>query len=714
MFSYLVYHIYLGELPQGTKIERNKDGTVTVNGNTLPPELTVVTNPDGSLSIVPNPCMGAQLPPNATITQDGSLLLPPDTDIVQNEDGSISLNGTKLPPGTEIQKLPDGSVVVKKPTEKVKANSDGSLSIGGIQLPSGTKTTSDGNIVLPQAAKVVQNVDGTVTVDGKTLPKGTNVQQLQDGCFLIIEGSSIVNGNLLLPVSANIVVNPDGTVTIDGKKLPNGTQIQQMPDGGFMIVNSGTMTVPKGSKIVENANGTITVNGKVFPAGTNIQQNPDGSLAIISSANGQDIINNSSNSSLSTISVAGTPLPQGSIVNNSGSVSLPKDTVITRNPDGSLVIDGRVMPPGTSVEVNNDGSITLVTETHQIVPGQSQSAPPPPPIQTSKSGHVTIGNVELPQGAQCANDGSVLLPKGTKITQNPDGTLVVNGKALPRGIVAKTNPDGTISLTASTASTASTPGTINVQTQSDGTLLVGSAKLPKGSAQNMDGSISLPSNCKISRNPDGTVSVDGKKLPPGTTLVTNDDGSVMIVSNTMQAIGVKVNTDGSLSLGQVKLPKGSVNNVDGSISLPKGTQVIQNKDGTILLNGKELPAGMQVINNKDGSLSLVPVTSSLSSPVSTGADGSVIIGSIRLPSGTIVNNDGSISVPQNSKIITNSNGTVTFEGKTFPPGTRLVVNKDGTKVLLLPNTGSLGLKQGFVLCMQKYKCLLPKSIFEIS
>ena len=38
------------------------------------------------------------------------------------------------------------------------------------------------------------------------------------------------------------------------------------------------------------------------------------------------------------------------------------------------------------------------------------------------------------------------LPSGTKVTENPDGSITVGGKTLPPGTVLETNPDGSVSV----------------------------------------------------------------------------------------------------------------------------------------------------------------------------------------------------------------------------------------------------------------------------
>ena len=481
----------------------------------MPSELLVVTNSDGTFSIVPNPYTGLAIPSNAAVTPEGCLVLPPDSNITQNADGSVSINGKVLPPGTQVQKLPDGSILV--------------------QAAPNTGPTP-GVAILPKSSKVSQN--------------------------------------------------PDGTFVIDGKKLPPGTQVEQNPDGSYLVRDQNN--------------------------------NPTSQLSV-----GQ-----------------GSP---------GGVVTLPKDTVITRTADGLIVVAGAVMPPGTSVELSADGSLIL--------------------------------------------DTRPTLPSGSKLSTNKDGTLSVDGKALPPGTKTVTNPDGSISLLPPPPPQQQ----LSVEKNPDGSLALGNIKLSKGSTQNVDGSITLASTTKVSTGADGSTLVDGKKLPAGTTVVKNSDGSLSIVS-TQSNPNMKANSDGTLSLGDVKLPKGSSGNLDGSITLPKGSKITKGPDGSVRVNGKELPAGYECITNKDGTLTIL----ALPPNVQREKDGSVSVGSIKLPAGTSPNQDGSLHIPSNADIVSQADGSVTLNGKTFPPGTQCKVNADGSKTIILPkSSGSVlsGAKTGFVLCM---------------
>ena len=511
--------------------------------------------------------MGLDLPPNAAVTQDGSLVLPSNTKIKQNSDGTITMNGKKLPPGTEVEKQPDGSILIKK-------SSPAAAIFGGAQLPASATVTETGEVVLPKSSKVSQN--------------------------------------------------PDGSFVIDGEKLPPGCQVEQNPDGSY---------------VVRDRNNNLT-------------------------------------SRPPSLSVNGAPLPQGSAVTKPGSVTLPKDAVITRTSDGLIVVNGAAMPRGTTVEVNSDGSLTLNTGVHQIAEATLS--------QTSSTGSVDIGGAQLPPGTQISQDGSLTLPREAKLTANLDGTISIDGRVLPPGTNVRTNPDGSLSLLVD----AQNQQQVSVNKNSDGTLSLGNIKLSKGATQNADGSISLPPSTQVSTAPDGSQLVDGKKLPPGTSVVKNPDGSLSIVSSKSSKT-IKTNSDGSLTLGNIKLPKGSSANTDGSIRLPRGSNIVRNKDGSVTVDGAPLPAGCHCISNKDGTFSLV----SLPASVKVEQDGSVSVGNIKMPAGCSPSPDGSLLLPSSVNIVARPDGTLSLNGKIFPPGTKLKVNPDGTKTLILPRSPS---ETGFV------------------
>lgn len=411
----------------------------------------------------------------------------------------MTIAGKKLPPGTKVQRLPDGSVVVsQQPQVTVKKNSDGSLSLGGAKLPSAAKMTESGSIVLPKSTKVTHNPDGSVSIDGQLLPPGTCVQMLDDGSCLVLNNCSNLNGSLLLPSSCQVVINTDGSVTIDGKKLPKGTQVQRTPDGGVLILQTMS-SVPPGSKVTQNADGSISVDGQVLPPGSQVTQNSDGSYCVLRPASEECV----------------QYLPMSGSQSASNGVALPKDTPITRGPDGSLIVDGVVMPPGSRVEMSDDGSMMLIsTNQSSGGGGVSQSQ-----VRHSADGSLVLGTTPLPPGCVQNLDGSIALPANSRITRNQDGSVSVDGKKLPHGAQVVTNADGSLSIVTSR---------VSVKTGKDGSLLVGSVKLPPGTVPNPDGSFKIPANAKITKNADGSITFDGKTFPPGTKLSISKDGSQVL------------------------------------------------------------------------------------------------------------------------------------------------------------------------------------------
>lgn len=349
---------------------------------------------------------------------------------------------------------------------------------------------------------------------------------------------------------------------------------------------------------------------------------------------------------------------------------MPKSSKVTHNPDGSVSIDGQLLPPGTCIQMLEDGSCLVLNNCSNI--NGSILLPASCHVVSNQDGSVTIDGKKLPKGTQVQRtpDGGFVIvqtvssiPPGSKVTQNPDGSISVDGHLLPQGSQVSQNSDGSYYVT-SPASQA-LPMSMSGSPSSDG--------------------VALPQDTPIIKGPDGSLIVNGVVMPPGSRVEVAGDGSLMLVSaNPSQAqVG-----------GPLVLPPGCVHNQDGSISLPPNSRITRNQDGTLSVDGNKLPLGTQVVTNADGSLAIV--TSRVS--VKTEKDGSLLVGNVRLPSGTVPNSDGSFTVPANAKFIKNPDGSITFDGKIFPPGTKLSVSNDGSHILTLPQTmsNSLGLSSGFV------------------
>ena len=233
------------------------------------------------------------------------------------------------------------------------------------------------------------------------------------------------DGSVSLAPDTDVVINQDGSVTVAGARLPPGTQVQRTEDGGLVVrpPAPASTSLPAGTRVMEAADGTRTVNGAPLPPGAELTQNADGSYTV-------------------TLSGAGATLPQvqghgASGVPGPGTVTaLPKDTPITRAADGSLVVGGVTMPPGSSVEVGGDGSVVVTTATTTTTATALQTSP----------GQAGLQQVLSLPGCQATKEGGLLLAKGTVVARNPDGSLSVEGIPLPPGTVVTSLPDGRVTL----------------------------------------------------------------------------------------------------------------------------------------------------------------------------------------------------------------------------------------------------------------------------
>ena len=219
-----------------------------MDGNKLPPSVTVLRNSDGSMSIVStsgaDPLANTKLPKNSVTNADGSTSIAAGSVIQENPDGTVTVDGVPLPPGTAVKQLSDGSAVLfQSPLASTK-------------LPGSAKVNSDGTATIDASAIVKENADGTFVVDGVLLPKGTGVKKMPDGSMVTFEKPRLkkIPGKAATP---QMKTNTDGSVSLGNVKLPAGTTSGK----------DGSISLPPGTSVTRSADGTVMVGGKPLPAG---------------------------------------------------------------------------------------------------------------------------------------------------------------------------------------------------------------------------------------------------------------------------------------------------------------------------------------------------------------------------------------------------------------------------------------------------------------
>merc|ERR1719234_2999363 len=203
-----------------------------------------------------------------------------------------------------------------------------------------------------------------------------------------------------LPAGTKVQAGADGRVTLGGAKLPQGATVINNPDGSKSI--SGNLAV--GAKVERNPDGTYSVDGSKLPPSVTVVKNSDGTLSLVSTP-GCDPLSN-------------TKLPKNAVTNADGSTSIASGSIIKENPDGTVTVDGVVLPPGTAVKKLADGSSVLFQS----------------PLASTK----------LPGSAKVNSDGTATIAAGATVKENADGTVVVDGVVLPKGTGVKKMPDGSM------------------------------------------------------------------------------------------------------------------------------------------------------------------------------------------------------------------------------------------------------------------------------
>ncbi|WP_204723398.1 beta strand repeat-containing protein, partial [Fastidiosibacter lacustris] len=366
---------------------------------------------------------------------------------------------------------------------------------------------------------------------------GTNVTVDSDG-----DGVLDVTG----PSGSNYVNNGDGTFTFttsdgDSVTLPNNNNaIIGSGDDGETVVDldgDGTVdvTVPDNSQVIDNGDGTITV---ITADGDSVTL-PNNSNAIIGSGDDGETV-----------------------------VDLDGDgTVDVTVPDDSQVID------------NGDGTITVITSngSEVIVPDNSNA------VITDDGTNVTVDSdgdgvldVTGPSGSNYVNNGdgtftfttsdgdSVTLPNNSNaiIGSGDDGETVVDldgdgtvDVTVPDDSQVIDNGDGTITVITSNGSEVIVPDNSNAVITDDGT------------------------NVTVDSDGDGVLDVTG---PSGSNYVNNGDGTFTFTTSDGDSVTLPNNNNAIIGTGD---DGETVVDLDGDgtvdVTVPDGSQVIDNGDGTI-------------------------------------------------------------------------------------------------------------------------------------
>ncbi|HFU3985698.1 TPA: Ig-like domain-containing protein, partial [Streptococcus suis] len=507
------------DLPTGTTVEVGNDGTVTV------------TYPDGSVDTIPaTDTVVSTTPTPQTDAEKNDLTNPTKTPVADTNNltedekakvkEEVEKSNPNLPTGTTVEvgndgtvtiTYPDGSVdtipgtdtvVTTTPTPQTDAEKN------DLTNPTKTPVADTNNLTEEEKAKVKDEVEKS----NPNLPSGTTITVGNDGTATItypdgstdtLTGTVTVIGTTPTPqtdAENNDVTNPTKTPVADINNLTDDEKAKvkdeveksnpDLPSGTTITVgNDGTATITYPDGSTDTLTGTVTVIGTTPTPQTDAEKN--------------DVTNPTK-----------TPVADTNNLTEEEKAKV-KDEVEKSNPN---------LPTGTTVEVGNDGTVTITYPDGSVdtIPGTDTVATEPPyePVPQTDAEKNGITN---PTKTPVADTNNLTEDEKAKVKDEveksnpnlPSGTTIEVGND---GSVAITYPDGSIDIIPATDTVVTTIPT--PQTDAEKNDVTNPAKTPVADTNNL----TEDEKAKVKEE----VEKSNPNLPSGTTIEVSNGGSVTI------------------------------------------------------------------------------------------------------------------------------------------------------------------------------------------
>ena len=607
----------------------NATGTVTINGVAPEAGLTIALSKSGTGATVPATVVIAAGQTTGTFTVTSSLV-----SATQTVNVTATYLGTSQSGSVSIEPLVVSSLSLA-PSEVIGSNSNSTATVaintaapaGGIVVNLTSSDTNaatvDSTVTVPQGA-----TSATFTVTSKLVSTSPNVTITSS-----FNGSSKTAMLTVNPiVVSSVSLDPSAVLGGSGNSTGTVTLNANAPTGGATVTltssNAGAATVPATVLVPAGASSaTFTVTSLVVSTATNVTI---GGAFNASSASGTLMVN--------PFAVNSVTLSPSSVIGGFGN-STGTVTIGSAAPAGGLVVNlssnntGGATVPAT-VTVTEGATSATFTVTSQVVTSVVS-----PTISAASGGAsasavltvnpVTVSTVTLGQSTIVGGTGSV------------SGTVTLN-MAAPSGGV-------TVSLSSSTTSAATVPGSVNIASGAT------SANFTVSTL-----GVSSPTTVTI------TATYQGSK----TATLTVDPASINALSVSPSSVYGKIGSStGTVTLGQPAPAGGAI------VTLTSG-----NTNAATVPSSVTVAAGQTVATFPIATL-LVPTATNLT--ITATYNGSKTASFTVHP---IVINSVSLSPSSVTGTVANSNGTVTLN--TAAPAGGLVVGlaSSNTEVATVPST----------------------------
>ncbi|MBY5006683.1 LPXTG cell wall anchor domain-containing protein [Streptococcus suis] len=564
--------------PEAPSVVANEDGTVTVKPSQTDGDDTK------TVDITYTDENGTEQTVTVTKADDGTWSVPADSGVtVDATTGAVTIPADKVKDSSPVTAVSKDEVGNTSTTSAATtpATTDNVIPVA----PAVTEVTDPTNLTCAEKAKVKEEVENS----NPALPIGTTVEVGNDGTVTI----TYPDGSVDTIPATDTVVSTTPTPQTDAEKndLTNPTKTP--------VGDTNNLTEDEKAKVKEE----VEKSNPGLPTGTTIEVGNDGTVTITYPDGSVDTV-----SGTDTV-VSTTPTPQTDAEKNG--ITTPTKTPVADTNNLTDAEKAKVqeevkksnpnLPTGTTVEVGNDGTVTITYPdgSVDIIPGADAVVPTTPTPQTDAEKN----DLTNPTKTQVGDTNNLTDEEKAKVKEevensNPDlptGTTVEVGND---GTVTITYPDGsvdTISGTDTVVSTTPTP-----QTDAEKNDLTTPTKTSVSDTNNLTDEEKAKVQEEVKKsNPNLPTGTEVKVGNDGTVTVTYPDGSVDTIPG---ADTVAPNADTSAPVApSVNVPNAGDKTVTGSAK-PGSTVTVTFPDGSTVTtiadeNGNftvDVPAGVEL------------------------------------------------------------------------------------------------------------------------
>ncbi|HFI0175494.1 TPA: Ig-like domain-containing protein, partial [Streptococcus suis] len=599
--------------------------------------------------------------------------LPTGTTVEVGNDGTVTIT---YPDGS-VDTIPGtDTVVTTTPTPQTDAEKN------DLTNPTKTPVADVNNLTDDEKAKVKDEVEKS----NPDLPSGTTITVGNDGTATItypdgstdtLTGTVTVIGTTPTPqtdAEKNDVTNPTKTPVADTNNLTEDEKAKvkdeveksnpDLPSGTTITVgNDGTATITYPDGSTDTLTGTVTVSGTTPTPQTDAEKN--------------DVTN-----------PAKTPVADTNNLTEEEKAKV-KEEVEKSNPN---------LPTGTTVEVGNDGTVTITYPDGSVdtIPGTDTVATEPPyePVPQTDAEKNGITN---PTKTPVADTNNLTEEEKAKVKEEveksnpglPSGTTIEVGND---GSVAITYPDGSIDIIPGADTVV--PTTPVPQTDAEKNDVTNPAKTPVADTNNL----TEEEKAKVKEE----VEKSNPGLPSGTTIevsnggsvtITYPDGSIDIIpgADTVVPTTPVPQTDAEKNgiTNPTKTPVADTNNLTDDEKAKVKEEVEKSNPGLPSGTTIEVSNGGSVtITYPDGSIDIIPATDAVVPTTPTPQTDAEKNG-ITNPTKTTVADTNNLTDDEKAKV----KEEVEKSNPGLPTGTTIVVGNGGSVTITYPD-GSIDIIPG--------------------